>query len=186
MRTVQVPKFFHELLGKKTTLMELMIIILFTLIASSGVLIITANEWQVLKIYQIIVLVILMLDIYGGVIANFTYSTNEQYSRGSNKSRLIFLAIHIQPIILTLVLREFLMASLIVWAITIAGALIVNAYKGRDIQHVIGGLIMVINILIVILFLSYLPKYLLILYMFYVIKVCFSFAVDHYAKGEKV
>ena len=186
MRKVQVPKFFHEILGKETTLMELMIIILFTLIASSGVLIITANEWQVLKVYQIIVLVILMLDIYGGVIANFTYSTNKQYSSGSNKSRLIFLAIHIQPIILTLVLGQFLIASLIVWSITIAGALIVNAYKGRDIQYVVGGLVMVINILILILFLSYLPKYLLILYMFYVVKVCFSFAVDHYAKGEKV
>ena len=186
MRTFKVPKFFREILGKETTLMEVMIIIIFTLLASSSVLIITANEWQVLKIYQIIVLVILVLDIYGGVIANFTYSTNEYYSNGSNKRRLIFLAIHIQPIILTLVLGEFLMASLTVWSITIVGALIVNSYKGRNIQQVIGGLIMVINLLIVILFLSYLPKYLLILYMFYVIKVCFSFAVDHYAKGEKV
>ncbi|WP_217995667.1 hypothetical protein [Amphibacillus sediminis] len=106
MKTVRVPKFLHELFGKKSTFVEVSLTLTFALLSTLLILIGTYAEWRGFQVYQIIILFILAIDINGGVIANFTFSTNNQYKQ-SAKARIIFIAIHVQPLILAIVLQEY-------------------------------------------------------------------------------
>ncbi len=171
------------MLGEYTSLVDLLLIGVFTIASTVIVSLLSIDDFSILSLWQLLFILLMMIDIYGGVVANFSYGTNKQYSH-SNKSRLVFIGIHVQPILLALVIGDYLVISLIVWAMTIGGALIVNQMRLHPSQRVIGGLVMMILLMVLLQFVNVLPLYLLTLYGAYIIKVAFSFAVDHFAVRE--
>ncbi|MCX7745789.1 MAG: hypothetical protein N2645_02710 [Clostridia bacterium] len=184
MKTVAIPKFFHEVFGKRSTVLELALTIFFSVGMSIFLLTCTYSEWKELEIWKIIVVVLLALDINGGVIANFTLSTNNHY-KAHPKARLVFILLHVQPVILAHLLWNYFIPCIYVWGYTIISALIVNALIRHPAQRTIAAVFLTMGFSGLFLFFSSLPKFLFITLLFYLLKVVFSFAVDHYAKREE-
>ena len=184
MKSVRIPRFFHEVFGKESTILELTLTLVFAILSTILLSIKTFSEWQSFGIIQIVVILIMAFDISGGIIANFTFSTNNQYKE-SKKARLIFIAGHVQPLILAFVLGEYYLPCALTWGYTTISAFIVNGFAKHPTQRTIGATLMAFGILWLILFFYDLPKFLLVILIFNLVKVSFSFAVDHYAQRER-
>ncbi|GAE05312.1 hypothetical protein JCM10914_1408 [Paenibacillus sp. JCM 10914] len=95
----------------------------------------------------------------------------------------MFIAIHVHIIIIALLLNADIGYAVGIWAYTIAGTFIVNALIGKPSQRFVGGLLLSIGIGCTFL-LSNIQPYMLTVGTMFMLKVLFSFAVDHY--GEAV
>lgn len=183
MKTVKVPKFFHELFGHVTTAIELVLIISFSVVSTLFVFWINREHFSLFSPVQAVVTFILLLDITGGIIANFSYGTNKVYQDSTN-SRYLFIALHIQPLIIALTLGKHWLLCFSVWIFTIVSALIVNQLVTHPAQRVIGATFLALGLGLLLQFASTIPSYLLILLVFYMMKVIYSFAVNHYVSRE--
>lgn len=181
MKTVNIPTFFHEVFGKRSTVFELSLILFFGVGMSNFLLAFTYSEWRDLEIWKIAIIALLALDINGGVIANFTLSTNNHY-KDHPSARLTFILIHVQPIILALTLWNYFVLCLFVWGYTMVSTLAVNALIQHPAQRTIAAVFVSIGFGGLLIFFDDIPKFLLITLLFFLFKVIFSFAVDHYAK----
>jgi hypothetical protein len=126
---------------------------------------------------------LLIFDILAGFIANLTLSTNNYYKENP-KLRLVFIAIHIQPLIFSFLLNDYFYICLIIWVYTLITALSINALQTFPAQRVLAGCFVMIGLIGLLLYSNPLPNLLLIALAFFHLKVSYSFAVDHYAKRE--
>lgn len=174
--TLNMPKFLHELFGERTTKIELAMVLLSCLVLSSLLLFHSYSEWEGLAFWKKVLFVILTLDITGGVIANLTKGTNEYY-QANPKARSVFIAVHVQPLILGWLLGNFLL-GVIVWVLTITATLIVTNLKGKGGQRTVGMAAALIGIGFLVMLAE--PHFALTaLLALYIFKLVFSFAVDH-------
>src|SRR5690625_2772914 len=174
-RYIKVPKLFRELFGERTTKAELTIVLLTCLMLSTLLLGYNYDEWGGLVIWKSELILMLTLDITGGVIANLTEGTNRYY-REKKKMRIIFLIIHIQPLLVGWLLGKF-HGGLAVWAGTILFTVIIQRLKGGILRSAgMAAAAVGILLLITISGMSFLLNALLALYM---VKLMFSFAVDY-------
>lgn len=179
MKMIEVPVFFHEVFGKRITKFELGVTILFSLIMSASLLAFTYSEWKELVVWKMVILTVLALDLTGGVIANFTFSTNDYYKKRPT-ARYIFICIHIQPLIFSLLFSNHFQSCIYVWGYTMVSVLIVNKLLQHSAQKVIAANFVINGIVGLYLFFS-IPKLLFMMLFFYLFKVIYSFGVDHYA-----
>ena len=107
---LQVPKILHELFGRRTTKAEMTIVLASCIILSSFLLFHTYSEWSGFAAWKKAVLIIITQDITGGVSANVTKGTNTYY-QASRTARLVFLGVHIQPLILGWLFGNLLLAT---------------------------------------------------------------------------
>ncbi len=180
MKYFKTPEFLHEVLGEKQSILEVSCTIFFALFGSWIIYSLANFE---LRSWQTVLAYILIADVLAGCIANFSFGTNEFYSKRS-KNRLIFISIHIHILAIAWLLSQPMDTALIVWGFTIASAFLVNALKGKSIQGFIAANLMCYGILLLI-YLS-LPVWFLMVSIFFMIKVLFSFSVDHFDKQTKV
>lgn len=175
-KSLTMPKFLHELFGKKTTKVELTIVLLSCIVISSLLLLHTSNEWSELAVWKKIFLLLLTLDISGGVVANITKATNEYY-QASQKARIVFLAIHIQPLLLGWLFGNFLLC-VTVWVVTTMAAMFITNLSGKGVQRTAGMAVTLTGVcfLIIMADTHLILNSLLALYM---LKLSFSFAVNH-------
>lgn len=183
MKTIKVPKFLHEVLGKESTSAELMMIFLTSILGTFGLFYFTNTEWNQLALWKIVLLFLLIFDILAGFIANLTLSTNNYYKENP-KLRLIFIAIHIQPLIFSFLLSDYFYICLIVWIYTLITALSINALQMYPAQRVLAGCFVMIGLIGLLLYSNPIPNLFLISLAFFHLKVTYSFAVDHYAMRE--
>jgi len=180
MKYFKTPEFLYEVLGEKQSILEVSCTIIFALLGSWIIYSLADIE---LVNWQTVVAYILIADVLAGCIANFSFGTNEFYAKRP-KNRLIFISIHIHILAIAWLLSEPMDTALIVWGFTITSAFFVNALKGKSVQGFIAANLMCYGILLLI-YLS-LPVWFLMVSMFFMIKVLFSFSVDHFDKKTKV
>ncbi|WP_440055723.1 hypothetical protein ACSLBF_06145 [Pseudoalteromonas sp. T1lg65] len=176
MKYFKTPEFLFEVLGEKQSLLEVGCTLVFALVGSWVIYLVAGVEldnWKSMLAFLVIA------DVLAGCIANFSYGTNEYYSQRP-KNRLIFIAIHVHILAVAWLLSEPLDSAMIIWGFTIVSAFIVNALKGTRIQCFIAANLMCYGILLLI----YLPlsNWFLMVSAFFLIKVLFSFSVDHFGK----
>lgn len=175
MKYFKTPEFLFEVFGEKQSILEVSCTLVFALFGSwivYSVADISLDNWKS------IIAFLLIADVLAGCIANFSYGTNEFYAQRS-KNRLIFIAIHVHILVIAWLLAEPMDSAVIIWGYTIASAFIVNTLKGKSIQSFIAANLMCYGIFLLI-YLS-LPLWFLMVSTFFMIKVLFSFAVDHFA-----
>lgn len=176
MKYFKTPKFLYEVFGEKQSILEIFCTTIFALFGSWLIYIVADLEqisWQGVLAF------LLITDVLAGCIANFSFGTNEFYSNRP-KNRLVFISIHIHILVIAWLLSEPMDLALIIWGYTIASAFIVNYLNGQSIQKFIAANLMCYGILILI-YLP-LPVWFLMVSMFFMIKVLFSFSVDHFSK----
>lgn len=154
-----------------------------SILGTVGLFYFTNTEWNQLAIWKIVLLFLLIFDVLAGFIANLTFSTNQHYKENS-KQRLVFIAIHIQPLIFAFLFNDYFYICLIVWIYTLITALSINALQKYPAQKVLAGCFVMIGFIGLLLYSNPIPNLLLISLAFFHLKVTYSFAVDHYAVRE--
>ena len=177
--SINIPSFLHDVLGEKNTWMEIVLVLLFAVLVS--IFYLYSAELNRLDWWQIIIAVLLILDIAAGSISNLTRGTNDFYvERPVN--RWVFIAIHIHIIILAWVLGASKSYATCVCLFTICSASLVNFELAKSYQRTLAGFLFGVGLLAMLTWPP--PAYgeLSIVYILFVFKVVFSFAVDHYPK----
>ncbi|MBU5445487.1 hypothetical protein [Paenibacillus sp. MSJ-34] len=178
MKQLRIPAFLHDVFGEKQSIGSILAILLF------GGILTTALYWSFpeltnqLPVWRSALALLLIFDIFAGCIANFTASTSNFYA-ARKTNRIVFITIHFHLVLVALLLRTDIGYSLGVWAYTIIGAFIVNALIGKHSQLFVAGLLLSIG-LGSIPMLPGITPYMLIVCILFMLKVLFSFAVDHY------
>lgn len=178
MKVMQIPSFFHDVFGEQNSPFELFGIIGFGIAASSLVFSLHPDVWQNLPLWRVVLLGILTLDIFSGCVANFSHGTSKFYATRP-RNRLAFIALHVQPIIIAFLLGSGMQAAMFIWGYTIVAAFIVNALHKRSIQTFVAGLLVSSGIFLF-LQLFNLDGFLTSIFLLFLVKVSYSFAVNHY------
>lgn len=181
MKTIKIPKALREFFGVEVTLFELTLILITTVVLSALLLVTTFNEWHHLSLWRIIFLALITIDEAGGVISNFSFSTNLYYKTRS-KARIKFILIHIQPLIMAFLLRDAYLLSIAVIVYTTISALVINALYKYPAQRMVGVTFMVLGVATLLLTADDKPVLLLALFSIHMFKVIYAFSVDHYQK----
>ena len=176
--TVKIPKFLHEIHGDESNW--------FDIIATHSVALITvfgtvylANPLE-LQGWKTILLIILAYDLGGGVLANFTYSTNWYYEQASIR-RKVFLALHVlQPFFMILVFPEYLNEILVYAAYTLASSFRTNAIKDVRTQLIAGSFFSLTGIIVLHSLSSSIEATLSLLFTLFLLKLPLSFSVRWY------
>jgi hypothetical protein len=173
-RDFAVPPAFHEVMGQRQTVGGVVAVIAavgaFSLLWGDAIL--PDGTWQNWLAFLI------ALDIVAGAVANFTRGTNDFYAERPI-SRWVFIAVHIHLPVIGWALGWDMASVLAVWLGTVACASLVNVTGNRP---VIGGLCLALGLML-------LPKLgmdglQLCLSALFFLKVTYSFAVDHGARGQ--
>ena len=174
-KKIKVHIFLHELLGKETSGLDLLAIVL----ASSALTVtvqILANDLD-LSLLKNIVLVLLTLDIGGGVVANFTEGTNNYYADSKQKQYFFVLLHVIQPLLLGWI---FPLASIALFSSTLYTLLctlfIINI-KEHHTQRIIAATLLILGIMLLFLLKPYHAAIQLII-VAYSLKLILAFAVN--------
>ena len=174
----RIPAFLHDVFGEQLTLLEVLLV-LFTGLGVTSLLILGETDaFRALPLWRSVLTVLLMVDIVAGCVANFTRSTSNYYAHRPMHRR-IFIAIHVHLPVLAWLMGTGLLESVLIWAYTMIAVLIVNALHGHPLQLFMAACLLVMGIS-GILILSGLPLPLLVMGVLFLMKVVFSFGVDHY------
>lgn len=180
---IKIHPQLHDVFGEQQSPIELAAIILF------GALVPVLIYWQhnsylsQLPVWKLILAMVFILDISAGCVANFTKSTNNFYAQRA-KHRWIFISIHFHVLIVAYALNTDLSNVIYIWAYTMLAAAIVNLLKNTQFQIFFGGLSLTIGLT----FSLYLPNthpIMAIVQTLFMLKVIFSFAVDHYPAAKE-
>ncbi|MCR6111459.1 hypothetical protein HXA35_14005 [Bacillus sp. A301a_S52] len=180
-RHVNIPRFFHELFGTEQKKSDLAIVIIFTVLSAIIVSVMTKDFLKELTWYQNIILFLLYIDIAGGVVANFTFGTDTYYQTRP-LGRWMFIAIHIQPVLCAWILGGEMALALSVWGYTIACAIAVNLLRTMSFQKVLAGALLTFGLIGIVSVGDRIENILLFIYMMFMIKVIYSFAVAHHSE----
>lgn len=184
MKIVKIPSILHDVFGEKQSVGSILVILLFGGLLTIAVGFIYPEITKSLPIWRSALALLLIFDIFAGCIANFTISTSNFYA-SRKRNRTVFIAIHVHIIMIALLLHTDIGYAVGIWAYTIAGALTVNALIGKSSQRFIGGLLLSIGIGVTFL-LSNIQPYMLLAGTLFMLKVLYSFAVDHYGEFARL
>ncbi|GLX78472.1 hypothetical protein tinsulaeT_18120 [Thalassotalea insulae] len=179
MKNIDMPIGLYEVFGEQQSIAEIIITIVFALIGSALIYFCFYRPSHQEVTWMTILGLILVVDVLAGCIANFTRGTNQFYSERA-KNRIIFISIHIHILVIAWLLAAPMEYAVLVWAYTIGSAFLINYLKGHPLQMFFGAFFMCCGLLG--LMLMPIEQWFLITSMFFMIKVVFSFAVDHYKK----
>ncbi|WVT71876.1 hypothetical protein QM996_09985 [Sinorhizobium chiapasense] len=178
MKSLRIHPHLHDVFGEQQPPAYLLAILLFGVCVAA---VFALSSWPLLAAlsgWRAALALLLVLDIAAGCVANFTPSTNDFYA-ARPRNRWIFIAIHVHVIAVAALLGAGLGASVAVWAYTIAGAAVVNLLAGHAAQIFVGGLLLAAGLAGLPLLPGLTPAMTVVSALF-MLKVLFSFAVDHY------
>lgn len=179
IRAINVPNFLHDVLGEQTTALELSLIFGFGGVGSLLLFSLHPASWQNLPLWTVLLLFALTLDILAGCVANFSRATSNFYAVRP-KNRLVFIALHVQPLILALLLDTDMLIATGVWLYTIITALIISALNQNRFQLIIAGFLLSLGLMGLVHLIAF-PSLIGSILLLYFVKVAYSFAVNHYA-----
>ena len=178
MRTLKLPKVLHDVLGETASPLQIAVIVIFGVGVATVVTELLRPGLPVLPWWRVAIGWVLTADIAAGCVANFTRSTNDFYAKRP-LNRWVFIAIHAHVIAVAAAFGVGLAPAVAVWIYTIAGASVVNLLSGRSTQVLVAGLLLAVGIGWIPL-LPGVPAPVLVVLLLFLLKVLFSFAVDHY------
>lgn len=178
MRTLKLPKVLHDVLGETASPLQIAVIVVFGVGVATVVTELLRPELPMLPWWRVAIGWVLTADIAAGCIANFTRSTNDFYAKRP-LNRWVFIAIHVHVIVVAAAFGVALAPAIAVWMYTIAGASAVNLLSGRRTQVLVAGLLLAVGMGWIPL-LPGVPAPVLVVLLLFLLKLLFSFAVDHY------
>lgn len=184
MKNLRMPPFLQDVLGAEQPVATLYLVAGFGLSIPALLLLLDPVLFGDLPLWRSGLALVLIADIAAGCVANFTPATSAFYAqRPSN--RKVFIAIHLHIVILALLLDEAIVQTVVVWACTIAGTILVNGLARNPLQPVTGGFILAAGLVGTSLFATTSPVMLAVMQLF-LLKLVYAFAVDHYGHAREM
>ncbi|MFC0216191.1 hypothetical protein ACFFK0_27725 [Paenibacillus chartarius] len=177
MKHVQLPTLLHDVFGKEQRPAVILLIVLFGAIVAGALFFMFPATFEGIAVWRRVLAFLLIFDICSGSVANFTASTSNYYAERPHK-RLVFIAVHVHLPLVALLLGIHSWTSIVVWLYTAAGAYVVNAQSGER-QVFVSGLLLAAGIGWVPVLYAAEPV-MLVAGLLFMLKVLFSFSVDHY------
>lgn len=173
-KKITIPKFLQELHGKQASVFDILLVYTVAILTTAGIL---YMAWDLpLKIYKAIILAVLVADLSGGIVSNFTEGTNIYYNE-SPKRRKIFTLLHvIQPTLLVWIFPLDFFSIIVISSYTLLTLSIVNSLKNYNKQKVLAAFFVVFGILLSFIIGVYQPIVHIMLILF-LIKLTLAFAV---------
>ncbi|MFD0715743.1 hypothetical protein [Paenibacillus sp. GCM10027626] len=181
MKQIRIPSFLHDVFGEKQPIGSIIAILLFGGLLTLALGLIYPELTNNLPIWRSSLALLLIFDILSGCIANFTPSTSNFYA-ARKTNRIVFIAIHVHILVVALLLGTDIWYALAVWGYTIMGAFLVNGLIAKQSQRFVAGLLLSIGLGGIPL-LPGIEPFMLVTYLLFMLKVLFSFAVDHYGSA---
>ena len=146
-RKIKIPKVLQELHGEETTVFNLIIVYLFGII-SALIIVLYANSVEYIPLWKMILLFIISMDIFSGIIANFSSSTNKYY-REHRKLRFIFILLHVfHPLVLWFLFGGILIVWLAILLYIEILSLITINIKNSEVREGFGIIVTGIGIVV--------------------------------------
>ena len=172
---IKVHRLLRELFGLETTRFDLLAIIISAVSFAALTLILNSNSAALAT--KAIVLIILALDIGGGVVANFTTGTNNYYAESLQK-RYLFVIFHLlQPSVLIWIFPNELLAILGVSIYTLISSIIVLKIKKHYTQRVVAVTLLLLSFILSTL-LNYSDLLTQLLMQLFSLKLILAFSVN--------
>jgi hypothetical protein len=181
-KEVDIPKALQELHGERARVSTLLLTYLSGLIVAAVVVfgLLHAD----LPLWKVALAGLIFLDIGGGVVANFSAST-QRYYQERPKLRMPFIALHVfHPAVLALLFPEFLWYFVITGLFTLAATFTVNAMKDSELQQNLSVLFFVFGIALSFFFTPHLRALSLFAPLF-MVKLIMGFAVRRQSVNSK-
>lgn len=175
---MRIPRPLHEVLGETQSPGSIVAVLGVGLVVGGALLVGYAPGLATVAPWRAAVAALLLFDLGAGVVANFTRGTNAFYA-ARPRMRLVFIAIHVHPLVVALLLSRPLGALAAAWGYTVLAAFAVNALAGRASQTPVAGALLAAGVAGVALLPGLTPPDLALAAIF-LLKVPFAFAVDHY------
>jgi hypothetical protein len=181
-KEINIPKSFQEFHGKRTGLFSLILVYISAF--SISVITLYYALPKEFPIWKTILFVILIMDIAGGVIANYTNSTNHYYQNKGNL-RILFISLHaIHPILFIILFPTESTLFIFMGVYTLSSCFILNMLHVGESQRLMAVFFTVIGVSIIfaipcdINFLRLLP-------ILFFLKLILGFSVKHFSKIDK-
>jgi hypothetical protein len=183
MKSIIIPKLLHELHGKQASVLSLVLVyataLFFGCLVSIQIIPLALPAWKSILLFVIVA------DIAGGAIANFTTSTR-QYYRENKRLQLPFLLLHIlHPVLLFWVVPQFITVSILMGALTFVSVIIIRLLAHNHELKVISVFLFVVNCAIILL----IPctfDYLKIIPILFFLKLIMGFAVGVFSDKKHI
>ncbi len=129
---------------------------------------------------QKMLIILIAWDDLGGVVANFTKSTND-YHAGSRRNRLVFYSLHIlQPAILFYFFDTSLTFFLFVWLYPVLSAFAVSDLVSEEKRNTLAGLLWLVGIILLIYVIP-VPTVLAWFGITFFTKLILGYAINHFS-----
>ena len=173
MKSIHIPKYLQELHGKQASVVSLVLV--YTTALFFGFFISTIIQPLDLAVWKSILLFIIVADIAGGAVANFTTSTR-QYYRENKQLQIPFLLLHIiHPILLLLLLSDFQLLFVFMGVFTLVSVTIIKLLGHRKYSKIIALILFIFGTTITLLIPCSLD-YLKIIPVLFFVKLILGFA----------
>lgn len=181
MKSIYIPKYLQELHGKNASVTSLTLVyanaIIFGILISYFILPVELLFWKSFLLFVIVA------DIAGGAIANFTTSTR-QYYRENKRLQLPFLLLHfLHPVLLFIILSDFLLFSILMGLFTFIALIIIRLLADNHDLNTIAVFLFIIGTTITLLLPSTF-EFLKIIPVLFFLKLILGFAVGVFTKRK--
>ncbi|HAX02965.1 MAG: hypothetical protein A2Y45_05990 [Tenericutes bacterium GWC2_34_14] len=177
MKEIQIPKAFQPFLGEKITVNALILVVVFSLGMTLLTLYIAKPLFEALPVLNQVLLILIMIDVYGGIVANFFPSVKAYYDLHPFMKK-VFVFLHVHPfIIIWLSGLEFRIAF-ILYAVIIGSHVLVRLMKKRNHQELLAIFFNLLAAVLIYDTLQPIPAYLSLLLFALFVKLIYGFSVD--------
>ena len=181
MQSINIPKYLQELHGKQASVVSLVLV--YTTALFFGFFISTIIQPLDLAVWKSILLFIIVADIAGGAVANFTTSTR-QYYRENKQLQIPFLLMHIiHPLLLILLLPDFQLLFIFMGVFTFISVSIIKLLGHRNYSKISVLILFIIGTSIT-LYISCSLDYIKIIPVLFFIKLIVGFAGGVFFKNK--
>jgi ribosomal protein S18 acetylase RimI-like enzyme len=177
-KTLRVPQSLHDVLGEQTRRLDLALIVLAGAVVAG--LFVHQMDLGDIAGWRVVLSVALVADIAAGAVANLTQGTNDYYVERPGH-RWAFIAIHVHVLLVAWAVDAPLSQAVALWAFTVLSASVVNVRLSKPSASSLAGTLVILGSAGVLLWQPSGPPALLLVYVLFLFKVVFSFAVDHHA-----
>ena len=151
MQEINIPKYLQDLHGKKTSLLTLTLTYLSSIATATIITYSIAKQIDV-SLWRIILTFILIADISGGIISNYSESTRKYYSENSKK-HIIFIFMHIlQPVFFIIIFQDVRNFFLFMGIYAISSCLAIYKIRNYEYKRIISSFLFIVGIIITFIF----------------------------------
>jgi hypothetical protein len=151
MKEINIPNYLQDLHGKRTSIFVLILTYLSGLVSATVITYFIDRQLNV-DLWRQILAFVLLSDISGGIISNYSESTRKHY-RENSKKRIVFVFLHLlHPVLFIVIFPKISGIFLFMGIYALSCCLAIHKVTVKEYKRVLSAFLFVIGVLIVFIF----------------------------------